>query len=309
VFDALTARDGELRDLIVNSNRVFQTTASRDEQLKAAFIALPTFERESRATLRRLTLFAENTNPLVTQLRPAARELSPTLTDLAALAPDLKVFFQQLNPLIDASREGFPAAEQVLEDLTPLLGQVDPALRQLNPVLEALGFYKPELTAFLANTVAATQATTVGSRGPIHYLRTMNPLNPENLAVYPKRLPSNRPNAYAFPGTFNQLRTGMPQFETRQCNRGPLPTITNTPQKVPVAPLPKLSLPVPVPSPVPDTSALNGVFRYSDQLFNDIARFAFPHGTNSAAGAPPCKQQPDFVFQGEASRYPHVKPG
>ena len=66
-------------------------------------MALPTFQRESRATFDRLTAFAKNTNPLVTQLRPAARELSPTLADLSALAPDLKALFRDLNPLIDAS--------------------------------------------------------------------------------------------------------------------------------------------------------------------------------------------------------------
>ena len=39
--------------------------------------ALPTFERESTMTLARLTEFSKDTNPLVTQLRPAARQLSP----------------------------------------------------------------------------------------------------------------------------------------------------------------------------------------------------------------------------------------
>src|SRR5919204_113826 len=34
VFDALTARDNELASLITNSNKVFQTTAQRDEDLK-----------------------------------------------------------------------------------------------------------------------------------------------------------------------------------------------------------------------------------------------------------------------------------
>ena len=229
MFDALTERDGQLRDLIENANRVFATTAARDQDLQAAFIALPTFERESRETIARLTEFADDTDPLVTQLRPAARELSPTLTDLEALAPDLESLFRGLGPLITASEKGFPAAERVLEDLTPLLGQLEPALRQVNPVLEALGFYKRELTAFFANTVAATQATSVSDEGPLHYLRTTNPLNPENLAVYSNRLPTNRPNPYTLPGLFEQLRTGLPSFETRQCTGGNIPTISDAP--------------------------------------------------------------------------------
>src|SRR5215212_5736025 len=303
VFEALTERDGQLRGLIENSNRVFGTTASRDRELQEAFLALPTFERESRATVERLTRFARDTDPLVTQLRPAARELSPTLTDLSALAPDLRAFFRDLGPLIDASERGFPAAERVLEDLRPLLGQLDPALRQINPVLDYLGPYKRELTAFFANTVAATQATTVGSRGPIHYLRTTNPLNPENLAVYPKRLPTNRPNPYTLPGTFNQLRQGLPSYETRQCTNGLIPTIGNVPTQVIPPTLPDLGVPLPVP--VPDAGVVDGLFSYSQSLIDDVVRFAFPNGMGTSGIAPPCKQQGKYNISGEQTQYPH----
>src|ERR687894_229934 len=308
VFEALTERDGQLRDLIVNANRVFATTAARDRELQEAFVALPTFERESRETITRLSQFARDTDPLVTQLRPAARELSPTLQDLSALAPDLKGFFQDLGPLIDASERGFPAAERVLEDLRPLLGQLDPALRQVNPVLDYLGLYKPELTAFFANTTAATQATTVGSRGPIHYLRTTNPLNPENLAVYPKRLPTNRTNPYTLPGHFDQIREGLPSYETRHCTNGPIPTISNVPSQVVPPTLPDLGLPIDVPSLVPDTDVVNGLFSYSQSLINDVVRFAFPNGMGTSGIAPPCRQQPKFEISGEQTQFPHLKP-
>ena len=52
-------------------------------------------------------------------------------------------------------------------------------------------------------TVAATQATTVANDQQLHYLRTTNPFNPENLAVYPRRLGTNRPNAYTKPNAFD----------------------------------------------------------------------------------------------------------
>ena len=307
VFEALTERGDQLRELIENSNRVFATTAARDRELQETFVALPTFERESRATIDRLTEFARDTDPLVTQLRPAARELSPTLTDLSLLAPDLEALFRGLGPLITASAPGFPALERVLQDLRPLLGQLDPALRQVNPVLEALGFYKPELTAFLANTVAATQATTVSDVGPLHYLRTTNPLNPENLAVYQNRLPTNRPNAYALPGTFNQLRTGLPSFETRQCTGGNIPTLDNTPTAVVPPTLPQLSIPTTVPPFTPDNGVTNGVFSYPQSVIDQVARFAFPGGQGNAGIAPPCRQQGPFPLQGEVTQYPHLK--
>ena len=162
--------------------------------------------------MRRLAEFATDTDPLVTQLRPAARELSPTLIDLSALAPDLKKLFVELDPLIDASKTGFPAAQRVLQDLRPLLAQVDPAAQQLVPILDFIGLYKRELNAFFANVVAATQARSTATR--VHYLRTTNPLNPENLAVYPRRIGTNRPNPYVSPAASTSCAAGSRSTRT-----------------------------------------------------------------------------------------------
>jgi phospholipid/cholesterol/gamma-HCH transport system substrate-binding protein len=280
VFDALSERDGQLRSLIENSELVFQATASRDEELKQTFIALPTFERESALTLERLAEFAEDTNPLITQLRPAARELSPTLQDLGALSPDLEALLRELNPLITASRTGFPALEQVLEDARPLIAQLDPAMRQLTPIFDFLGLYKPELTSFFANTVAGTQAKDTSG---VHYLRTTNPLNPENLAVYPRRIGTNRPNAYAKPGNFNALKSGLAVFDNRQCGAG-VPTVSN----VPLPPLP------------PSVGDL-----VPPALLNNVITYAFA-GNPSAVPAPPCRLQGPYDFGGEVTQYPHV---
>src|SRR4051794_6256443 len=245
VFNALTARDTELSELITNSNNVFATTAARDEALKETFQALPTFESESKQTVTRLAAFARTTTPLVTQLRPAARELSPTLQQLQLLAPDAKALFRDLGPLITAGEKGLPATQQFLDELHPFLGSVDPVLRQVNPILAFVAPYKTELSSFFANVVGATQATTPG-RTPgaarVHYLRTTNPANPENLAVYPRRIGTNRPNPYQHPGAFANLAQGLPLYETRHCARG-VPTIVTQP-------LPAGALPAP-PTPIP----------------------------------------------------------
>ncbi len=129
-----------------------------------------------------------------------------------------------------------------------MLNQADPALRQVIPILEGLGAYKGELTAFFANTAAATQAFDPGTR--LHYLRTTNPLNAENLAAYPRRIGSNRPNPYQLPGGYKKLSSGLEVYENRHCGRA-LPTIdTTTPAPVAVPTVvPDLpDLPVPVPA-------------------------------------------------------------
>jgi virulence factor Mce-like protein len=309
VFAALNERDGQLRSLIGNANSVFSTTAARDADLQAEFRALPTFERESRLTFDRLDEFARETDPLITQLRPAARELSPTLQELEDISPDLRALLEQLQPLIDASRKGFPAAEKTLEDLRPLLGQLSPATAQLSPAVEFIGRYRRELTSFFANTVAATQAKDLSTG--VHYLRTSNPLNPENLAVYPRRLPTNRPNPYRLPGGFDEIGQGLSVYEDRQCNAANLvPSLTNVPldlasnvaDAVPtVVPLPQLT---PIPQ-VPLTPEQAGAL-IPNELLQRIQQFAFGGAGNAGLVAPPCRKQGPFDVSGKRTQYPQI---
>jgi virulence factor Mce-like protein len=307
VFGALSERDGQLRSLIESSDQVFGATAERDRELQAAFRALPTFEDESRRTFERLDEFQRETDPLVSQLRPAARELSPTLEDVEDVAPDLRSLLEQLDPLITASKAGFPAAERVLEDTRPTLGQLVPATAQLTPALDFVGLYKRELTAFFANAGSATQARE--ARTGLHYLRTSNPLNPENLAVYPNRLPSNRPNPYPLPGHFDQIPGGLPVYEDRQCTPANLiPSVANTPLEaaenvaLPVATVAGVTLP-PIPQ-VPLTPEQAAALIPTD-LLNRIQQYAFGVGGPGVV-APPCRKQGPFEFGGERTQYPHV---
>jgi phospholipid/cholesterol/gamma-HCH transport system substrate-binding protein len=279
VFDALSERDGQLAGVITNSNKVFATTAARDADLQAAFKALPTFEKESSATLKRLSTFAANANPVVSDLKPAAREMSPTFVQLAKLAPDLKAFFRDIDPLVAASKKGLPATTEFLDQLHPLLANFDAPLKQLNPILDGANLYSNEINAFFANSTAATQATTPvsGAAEPVHYLRTSNPLNPEMLAQYPKRLPTNRTNPYPFPGDSLNLKDGLASFETRQCNGE---AVTQDPTLGP---------------------AVAGAL--TDTLRAGILKFALNGGNVTA---PPCKQQARFSINGKITRFPQV---
>jgi virulence factor Mce-like protein len=286
VFNALSERDGQLQGLIKNSNTVFSTTAKRNQELAQTFQALPTFEKESERTVKRLTTFAKNTDPLISQLRPAARQLSPTLQELSATAPDLKALFRDLDPAITASKKGLPATQALLDELKPFLGQLDPTLTQLNPILDFLGRYKTELGPFFANSTAATQAaSTPPGGGPsdpkVHYLRTSNPLNLENLAAYPKRLATNRNNPYPPSGSFNNLANGLQVFDDRSCNAGALPTLAGGLGPISTFLGPSL------------TEQLQKVLGTTD--------------TSAAAEiAPPCKKQGPFTVNGRTTQFPQV---
>lgn len=225
VFDALSRRTNDLTGLIRNSNTVFGTIADRNVELQETFRAFPTFERESSLTLVRLNRFARDANPIITKLRPVARQLSPTLQAAGRLAPSFRDFFVDLGPLITAARPGLPAFRKFLADVRPALGQLDPFTRSLNPFLGYVNDYLPELDGFVGNIVAATQGFDIVGRRemPVHYLRTSTVFSPEGLALYPRRLATNRANPYRHPNQLQQLSSGLPTFEERQCASGPRP--------------------------------------------------------------------------------------
>src|SRR4029077_12663085 len=103
--------------------------------------------------------------------------------------------------------------------------QLDPFLAQLNPVLDWLGFYKHEIASFFSLDAASTPATDFppGAAAPIHYLRTANPLNAENLAAYPKRISTNRSNPYVEPLGYKNFPLHV--FAPYLCTANPVPTI------------------------------------------------------------------------------------
>jgi phospholipid/cholesterol/gamma-HCH transport system substrate-binding protein len=235
VFDAISQREGELRGLVTDANRLFATTGARNRDLAAIFQALPRFERESSATLPKLTQLATAADPVVRQLQPAASELGPTFDKLNALSPEFDGLFTKLNDVVTASQKGLPAFDAILGRLPSLLDAFQPFLRNANPMVQYIGQHKREVTAFFANVSAASLArdqrdVLLGAKEAVHYLRTAQTLSPEALAFYPRSLGSGRQNAYLAPGAFDKLASGLPVLTTMPCGNGdPAPPTTAIP--------------------------------------------------------------------------------
>jgi hypothetical protein len=297
VFGALSERKNQLRQLIANSNRVWTAIASRDQELADTFRVLPTFLREGRATTVRATSFAKDANPLIDQLRPAARQISPALKDLEDLSPDLRHFFRGLGPFVSAAKKGLPATSRTLNNTRPVLRRLDPFLRNLTPVLDYLGLYKREIAAFFANDSAATQFTfkplnkavkgpLTEDNGTMHVLRVSNPLNPEIMAGYGSRLASNRSNPYTEPGAYLRLANDqpLPVFGSYLCTDTPVP-------------------------PAPPVSTY-----WPQRLAERAAEFIFGGKYNTGA-APPCVAQAPLgsslgleSLAGQTGAYPRLQP-
>ena len=122
--------------------------------------------------------FALDADPLVNELVPVAQQLTPTLSAVGALSPDLERLFVQLRPLITASETGFPALADVLRGAEPLLAALQPFLEQLNPILGWLSLHQQLLSDFISVGAVglAAKTTAYGGSGVTCGRRAVRPL-------------------------------------------------------------------------------------------------------------------------------------
>lgn len=232
VFAAISERDDELAGAITGSEATFGALADADDALAESLQILPTFQRETRATLTRLDEFQEDTRPLVQELLPVANDISPTLASVRRLSPNLESLFRNFDPLIDASVEGLPALERFIgpEGVRPVLDALDPLLANLNPALRYLAAYRKTAADFLIGPSIALAGTTnlapSNSPAPRHYLKQFAYLSAEALGIYPERLSTNRGNAYFPPeyltGPLGGPRGIFPSFDCKNLDFTPL---------------------------------------------------------------------------------------
>ena len=206
VFGALSQDQTALRKLITTGETVFATTAANNNALADVFHVFPTFLTEARLTMARLKAFAIDTDPLTKELLPAAANLTPTLTSVRRLSPDLRRFFTNLGPLITVSKTGLPAVRDVLLGARPLLNALGPFLEQLNPIFKWLSLHQQLISDFIFNGGAALSALTSSPTGGVgHYLRQFGPEGPETLSLNPTRDPNNRGDTYPGPIWLSQV--------------------------------------------------------------------------------------------------------
>ncbi|MBN1528204.1 MAG: MCE family protein [Thermoleophilaceae bacterium] len=221
VARAVSADGHSLRDLITGGGATFAALAARDEALADTFQVLPTFLRETRATVARLERFARNTDPLVRDLRQPVTDLAPTLRDVADLSPDLEHLFNSIGPLVTASETGVPAADRLLDGVQPTLAAAHVFLPELNPILAYLSFSREQLATFLAPGGSALGGNGIGgyrsSTFAEHYLPQSAIIDSRSLQRRTSRPAYERANAYVAPNAWERS-IGLGAIEAFDCD-------------------------------------------------------------------------------------------
>jgi virulence factor Mce-like protein len=294
IFEAIDSRPGQLTDLILASNRLLRVTANRSQQLTETFNEFPEFLRQTRKTISMFSDFAEQTQPLIKNSTEFATEFSPTLKLAPKVTADARALVNNLEPMLDRADAGLPATDEFLDLAKPTLAQLDPFLRNLNPVLQFVGMYQREITSFLGNDAAASQAQFTpakqrqGQSAQGHYLRAFAALTPDSLAYMGQKTVKTRSNAYPVPGWYDRLASGLQVFDAGAC--GPIAVPPLDPDWVTDA---QTAIDAKTATPLQSTLP---------QINNIIYG-----GDNTAPlPAPDCSQQPTLNFQGASNMYPHV---
>jgi phospholipid/cholesterol/gamma-HCH transport system substrate-binding protein len=227
-FGAVGRRRAETRALVRSGDALLATTAARRDDLERTLHILPTFLSELRLTLASAERAAGDAAPVVRSLRRAAPLAAPALRDVVALLPQLRGLLRDLDPALAAARPALPGLTRTIDDARPLVRALHVAARDLVPVADYLGAYKSEVITPFMNVAAATQDTfrAPGAEAALHYLRVLIPVTNEGPVNQPRRLPSNRHNAYMRPRALDRLAEGLESFD---CGH------LGNPQTVPVA--------------------------------------------------------------------------
>lgn len=288
VFDALSERDHQFQGLIVNGERTFRAAAAESQAFAETWKVLPSFERQAQVAFKELDTFSTVAGPFFHEFIPVQSQLLSVAEAGRSFAPPFNSFLTELGPLTSAAKRGLPEVKQLTGLTVPLLENFRPVLHNFDPFLQYSDGYIPELQGLFANFAAATQTKAQDSnvavggegRGPqLHFLKTMFVLTPESLAIYTKRVGTNRANPYFQPGAFRALANGGLQvFEGGACADS-APSVSG---------------------PANET--------ISQTLIEQLIQFHIANApeTANAVPAPACNRQGPFTFNGQSSQYPHV---
>ncbi len=254
VFQALSQDQPALRNLITTGETVFHTTAQNQAMVSRIFQVFPTFLNETKTTMSALQKFSLNTDPLIRELNPVAKDLGPTLDATSKLSPYLRSFFYTLGPtghgLEDRpargpqrpARSGLqPAVKDRARRARPVPRAAEPDLQLARAASAAglglhlqrshrhLGADRPpgRLGDFLRRRRPHLPVRSNGSSVPCgHYLRQFGPVGAETLSLYSNRDPNNRGNTYPPPlwgtmqGVFDQGDARLRSWDCKNTGAG-----------------------------------------------------------------------------------------
>jgi phospholipid/cholesterol/gamma-HCH transport system substrate-binding protein len=145
VLRILADQNRVLSDLAVNSDRILAPLARERRHVSGAIansaeVAQATAERRGdlEADVERLPAFLRELKPTMVRLGALSDEMTPVLTDLGEVAPDVNRLVAQLGPFSREARQAFPSLGEAAEEGTPAVRAALPVTKDLRGLASAL---------------------------------------------------------------------------------------------------------------------------------------------------------------------------
>ena len=196
---------------------------------------LPAFEHNSTVAFKELDKFADDLQPVPRPVPAAQRQLGDWRQQTTTFAPPFNTLPDRAGAA-DEGREGRPAGyRQGARADRPGARKHQPGPAQLRSVPAV----HRRIRARAAGAVRQRHRRQRGPRPPTpttrgraaqHYLRSMQVVTPQGLAVYNQRIGTDRGNPYFKPGAFSSLASGLPVFSNSTCANS-APAVTGPRQR------------------------------------------------------------------------------
>ncbi|KAA9153978.1 MCE family protein [Amycolatopsis acidicola] len=170
VADSLAANQGKNLDQLISSfTATISTISSNREALQSTLTELPGFLAGARRAVQQLAGVANETTPMLADIRPVT-------DNLTTISQELKTFADTADPALAAARPVLDHAKTLLDQAAPLVKSLQPAMVDLRAASEAsvpLGKELADNLDGLLATVTGWGLACTGYDSVSHYFRGM----------------------------------------------------------------------------------------------------------------------------------------
>lgn len=161
---ALDTREGQIAQLVTDSQAVFSAAADNRTALEDTMRTLPGLLDTVRNASDDLTRLSTALGPVARDLHTAAPDLSGALTQLPETSADLRGLLPSLQGVVDRAPDTLTRVSPVAEDLSGLVGTANVALSDVNPMLGYVEPYGRDVAAFFTNFAQALNRGDVNGK-------------------------------------------------------------------------------------------------------------------------------------------------
>ncbi|MET8249148.1 MlaD family protein [Streptomyces sp. NPDC005202] len=194
----LTARDGDLRNIVNGLSTLSAQTAGQRQQLSDTLKALPGTLDIANRTLGHVPGVADKVAPLLDDLRPATERLPGVAGNLAPVLRNLRPLVGELRPTLAAADVLLDNTPGLLDTAHPSVTGLNSAVGALRPAVQFLRPYTPELAANFSTWGSAMADYDQNS----HYARLHLSVSPESVNMNPGVMlpPDFKYRPFPYPG-------------------------------------------------------------------------------------------------------------